>query len=303
MLVGAYYYAWYKDPWLHQTVRADDQPILREYRNSSYEDALLVQDHMAGVKSAAIDFVSVSWSPGQVCDHVLDGAREEGVKVTILYESLTRANRKKVLTAEEIPVVVSDMKAIAELVDNDAWLRIDGRPVIMLYVTRNYRAPEIFDAIRDAFDEDIFLVGDELFWKLSKPEKIQKFDAATAYNMYHPGKISGVTPEERAVSFLANARGMMIRNSEHCRAAGVPVWPVAMPGYDDTGVRPAENHLPLPRMNGKFFDQSLEDAMALVPPCVMITSFNEWYEDTQIEPASSYKGKYFQAIKRAKGIR
>ena len=140
MLVGAYYYAWYQAPWLDRTVRADDQPILREYRNSSYEDALLVQDHMAGVKFAAIDFVSVSWSPSQVCDHVLDGARAEGVKVTVLYESLTRSNQKKVLTADELPAVVSDMKEIAELVDDDAWLRIDGRPVIMLYVTRNYRA-------------------------------------------------------------------------------------------------------------------------------------------------------------------
>ena len=38
--------------------------------------------------------------------------------------------------------------------------------------------------------------------------------------------------------------------------------------------------------------------MAQDPDCMMVTSWNEFYEDTQIEPCSSYKDLYLNILKR-----
>jgi hypothetical protein len=300
MLIGCYYYAWYEGDWLDSTVRGDDPPVAGQYRNSSHEDMDVLVGHMRQIRDAGIDFVSVSWWPGNDQGAVLAAAAEIGVKVTFLYESLQRANHKKFLTMEELPAVLEDMKDVVDFMEEESWLRIDGRPVLMLYVTRNYRDPRMFDAIRDVLG-DVFLVGDELFWKLSKVEKVRRFDAATGYNMYHPGKFSGRTAEERSESFLLSSRAMMEENARLCREAGVGFWPVVMPGYDDSGVRPSEAHPSLSRLGGEFLKRSLDDALMFSPPCMMVTSFNEWYEDTQVEPAGSYGRSHLRAIRRARG--
>ncbi|MGK3746457.1 MAG: glycoprotein endo-alpha-1,2-mannosidase, partial [Bacillariaceae sp.] len=70
--------------------------------------------------------------------------------------------------------------------------------------------------------------------------------------------------------------------------------PSVKPGYNDRGVRLDKTKTPLSRRltpdspEGSFFDASLERAMQLTDinadNLLMVTSFNEWHEDTQIEP-------------------
>ena len=70
--------------------------------------------------------------------------------------------------------------------------------------------------------------------------------------------------------------------------------PSTIPGYNDRGVRLSENHPAIPRQfqpggeEGSFFSQALKRTVLpfIDPeiPMVLITSFNEWNEGTQIEP-------------------
>lgn len=300
MLIGAYYYAWYSGDWLGRTIRAEDPPALGEYDNTVRGEAPgkgAVADHFRQLRANGIDFVAMSWEPNRSYDHVYEAAQATGMKVTCLYESLIRSNEKNVLTRAEAPAVLGDMERVSEECEEPCWLRIDGKPVVMLYVTRQYREEKLFDDIRQELG-DVFLVGDELFWKEPKPERVGYFDALTAYNMYRPGKFDGETPEERAESFLENTSKMLRKHSWRCAELKVPFWPVAMPGYDDSGVRPG--HPSLSRLGGEFFERSLDCALSLTPDCIMVTSANEWYEDTQIEPAGSYGDKYLKIVKRKK---
>jgi hypothetical protein len=297
MLVGAYYYAWYSGDWLSRTIRKDDPPAMGEYDNTVRGPSPgtgPVAEHFRQLKSNGIDFVSVSWEPDRNYDHVYEAAQATGMKVTCLYESLIRANAKKFLTGSEEQIVREDMSRISDDTEEDCWLRMNGDPVVMLYVTRQYKEPRLFDAIREEI-EGAFIVGDDAFWKDLKPERIRLFDAVTAYNMYRPDRFSGDTPEERSESFLTNSARML---ESHARKCDGNFWPVAMPGYDDTGVRPGERHPSLSRLDGEFLERSLDCAANLQPACTMITSANEWYEDTQIEPAGSYGDKYLRIIKR-----
>jgi glycoprotein endo-alpha-1,2-mannosidase len=78
--------------------------------------------------------------------------------------------------------------------------------------------------------------------------------------------------------------------------SGYMYIPVASPGYNDRGVRYRQNHPPLSRRlsadsaEGSLFAYQLTKASELADPSMqnllVINSFNEWHEDTQIEPSA-----------------
>ncbi len=57
------------------------------------------------------------------------------------------------------------------------------------------------------------------------------------------------------------------------------------PGYIDTRIRPWNHVNTRDRGNGRYYDDSWRMSLAAKPDIVSITSFNEWHEGTQIEPA------------------
>ncbi len=61
--------------------------------------------------------------------------------------------------------------------------------------------------------------------------------------------------------------------------------PCVGPGYIDTRIRPWNASTTRWREEGAYYDRMFEAAVAAGPPVVGVTSFNEWHEGTQIEPA------------------
>jgi competence/damage-inducible protein CinA-like protein len=61
--------------------------------------------------------------------------------------------------------------------------------------------------------------------------------------------------------------------------------PSVGPGYIDLRIRPWNDVNTRDRQNGAYYDREFAAAIAVRPPIVSITSFNEWHEGTQIEPA------------------
>jgi len=297
MRIGAYYYAWYSGQWqwLRKTKRASDPPILGQYSNDVYGD--VVNEHMRMAKDAGIDFLAISWDPSSSYGHVIDAAKRNGMKVTALYESLSRATGEYLTVSKKShPYVLRDLESISEEFDEECWLRIDGKPVLIIYVSRNYEAPDdVFGEARKRIG-DIYLVGDEVFWGSSPdPNRCLVFDALTSYNWYQPQRFFPGSGKETCDSFLENIRKFL----GGCSLKR-PYWPVAMPGYDDSSVRPEANHLPIPRLDGYLLRRSLQDAAAMNPDVVCVTSFCEWYEDTQVEPAQSYGNLYLDILKEFK---
>ncbi|HLI55509.1 MAG TPA: hypothetical protein VKY26_00625, partial [Actinomycetota bacterium] len=77
----------------------------------------------------------------------------------------------------------------------------------------------------------------------------------------------------------------------------VPIVPDVIPGYNDRATRPTEHHPAIPReyspgapdgsLLQQMFDQVALPNVDPRAPIVMITSWNEWNEQTAIEPVSS----------------
>jgi len=61
--------------------------------------------------------------------------------------------------------------------------------------------------------------------------------------------------------------------------------PSVGPAYIDTRVRPWNDKNTRGREDGAYYDRMFEAALDAKVPLVSITSFNEWHEGTQIEPA------------------
>lgn len=61
----------------------------------------------------------------------------------------------------------------------------------------------------------------------------------------------------------------------------------AGPGYDDTRVRPWNDGARRSRDHGGYYGKMWEAALESRAEIVAVTSYNEWAEGTQIEPASA----------------
>jgi glycoprotein endo-alpha-1,2-mannosidase len=82
--------------------------------------------------------------------------------------------------------------------------------------------------------------------------------------------------------------GTFARLCAEARAAHLLCAPSVGPGYD--GRRAGEPPVGRPRRNGATYDGLWRAALAARPDIVTVTSFNEWGEGTQIEPARSRRG-------------
>ena len=71
-----------------------------------------------------------------------------------------------------------------------------------------------------------------------------------------------------------------------------------MPGYDDTHIAGRPGTFVVERGFGGYYWTTFTGAIASRPDWIVITSFNEWLEGTQIEPSESY-GDQFLNLTRA----
>jgi glycoprotein endo-alpha-1,2-mannosidase len=65
--------------------------------------------------------------------------------------------------------------------------------------------------------------------------------------------------------------------------------PSVGPGYIDTRIRPWNTGTTRSRDSGRYYDKMFEAAINCAPRFITITSYNEWHEGTQIEPAMPKK--------------
>jgi glycoprotein endo-alpha-1,2-mannosidase len=314
LTVGAYYYPWYGvngAQWDRGFVRSEldppELPLLGEYDSSA---PAVIAQHYAWAQSYGVDVFFCSWAgPGSYDDGVirndlLPSPARGPTQISILYESLQRlpvdANSLIQIDDAAIATMVSDFDYLARTyLTQPGYLRIDGRPVVVIYASRIFRG-KVAQAIRAirthleaVYGFDPYLIGDEVDWdRAPNRARIRLYDAITGYTPYSRNQPAGwpddtgyvVATEERMRQFRAVAASL-----------GVGFIPTALPGFDDLGVRPEDAHHVLPRALGpgepqdSTFTSSLALAGTLVDPSLdllTVTSWNEWNEDSQIEPTA-----------------
>ena len=300
VLVGAHYYPWYGVE-RHWGEGYKGEPLLSEYDS---RNPIVICRHIDWATGHGIDFFLVSWwGPGTYEDetlknYILKSPLIGSIKIAILYESLGRLKSSGgflyLSEAENQEVLIADFKYLEKTYFNHpSYLRINGKPVVELYLARAFRG-NVGEAISKLREEvDVYLLGDSVYWQSPQDssELIKYFDGLTSYNMH-----------TNVPSTLANFEELLRDKYREWRRAleteGVDFIPSAIPGFDDRAVR--TGNIPLPRSIERFREQ-LRIALEYSWPrkAVIITSFNEWHEYTSIEPSREYGTKYLEIVLEA----
>jgi hypothetical protein len=325
--VGAYYYLWYpsnfQKGYLREALVPPQRPELGLYDSLDPE---VVERHIAWCSRYGIDFLALDFWPGRrdsfrAIERGFLQARNIGdIRFCIFFETWMVAFDPPTGTIRFDTGTIRSMKqSLLEIArrwfDHPSYLRVDGRPVVVLYLSRIFcgdYARAVLETRRALRREghDVFLVGDEIFWegvrnraagrgvrKTSTPltGRIRLFDAVTAYNYYESGKSAHAGYAENS-RFFGDVGELLSRFRRAARGHAALV-PSVMPGYNDRGTRPAEAHYVIPRSFapgeglGSFFARCIERiGIPWMDPglsMILVTSFNEWNEDTSIEPVAA----------------
>lgn len=301
--IGAYYYPWYRAAdagetgWMSQALRGrlepKQLPSLGVYGSQNPE---VIGDHIGQSVRAGLDFWAVSWwGPGKrediaLREHILKHPEADKLKYAVLYES---AGRLGSMQDPKYDNLLDDFAYMKKTVfDHPAYLKIDGKPVVFIYLTRVYfrdRGLEPLAQLREKFP-DLYLVGDEVFGDRYHERHARLWDAVTAYDVYGQSmQRDGAT--QKAVDRLRANYEMAKRVAN---GVGAALIPGIAPGYNDRAVR--KGHEGRARAftdrenseEGDIFRAMIREvaiplADSKANHTVMVTSFNEWYEDTQIE--------------------
>ena len=275
----AFYYTWYSaDLWgLGKTSDAAAQPY-----NST--DPAAIARHVDQARASGIDGFVASWygPDGEANNQtqsnflqLLDIAAARGFRAAIDFETYSP------FFADAGDVASALQYAIGTLGQHPAYLRYAGKPVIFFWANNRF-SPEEWAAIRAQADpnHDSIWIAEGV-----TGQWLSVFDGLHLYN----------------VAWSADFAATAARFAKLTRDAG-KVWAAtAMPGWDDTRVPGRAGAYAKDRAGGQFYRDSFAGAAASNPDLLIITSFNEWVEGSQIEPSTSYGDLYLNLTRELAG--
>lgn len=292
--VLAFYYPWYGTPgrhghWVHwKDVRPDRHDIgsSRHYpakgAYDSYDPAIIDWQIDIARTNGVSGFICSWWGQHTFEDGalpvILDRADKQHFKISVYWETEPGKGRAQTEHA------VSDLVyLLSQYGTNRAFLKVNGKPVIFVYGRVMSQVPlqswrTIISRAR-ARAGDFLLIADGY-----KPVYARLFDGVHTYNI--AAAVAGKSPEAlRAFIAPRYARDVKLARTHGCISCLTVI-----PGYDDTKIR--KPGLKADRFDGQTYRTLWEEAIRAKPDWVLITSWNEWHEGSEIEPSFEDGTKY-----------
>ncbi|MCL5985278.1 MAG: glycoside hydrolase family 99-like domain-containing protein [Actinobacteria bacterium] len=280
-LVLAFYHNWYGSRygptgyWFHWNLNGhnpdNERSGRREIASPHYpslspekydsQDPDVLYTHVKQAISAGIDGFVVDWWGinhfEDVSFRLLLGVVEKNFpnfKLAILYDGHYAKDYKNGAG------MGAEFKYILNSYSNSPnYLKFEGRPVIMIWNAKSHKSSEWVDAYYSVADRGnvVFLTD---WWNYTSFS-----DGYTTYTNDSNGYLLNIDPTKI-------------------------VSETVMPGWDNTKV--VKNGVVIPRGSGGFYAQWWGKVYKNAPDFVVIASWNEWHEGSEIEPSLEYGDTY-----------
>ena len=311
--VHAFYYAWYGSPgvdgqwwhWNHEYIPPWDKNDHNVYPHGAHQppddvganfypqlgpyssrDPGVVSAHMAMMAGAGVGVLAVSWYPPGLADEhgpptdsiipsLLAAADQHGLQLCLHIEPYEGRNASNFREALEY--------VHQQYGSHPAYYKVKrGSRLLPLFY--------VYDSYRVTVDEWKKVLGSSGTLTVRKTELDALF-IGLVVEMKHRFDVKAAGFDGFYTYFAANgfSYGSTWKNwkslASYAYKNSLLFIPSVGPGYVDTRVRPWNSKNTHARRKGLYYETAWRTALAAPAKMVSITSFNEWHEGTQIEPA------------------
>jgi len=300
--VMAFYYMWYWTKFYsgfyrgwnylgHKPAKGDSCTANHPLKFYDSNDTKVIINHLKIAKESGIDTLIASWwgyksNFSKPFDKLLKLAEKSGVSIAPYIEVFKDHLESAI---DELDNFLDDYSKSKSL------LKIKNKPLLFIYG----KALSQFDysdwkLIINKFKDRALFIADT-----NDKSLLNLFDGAHNYSPFN-AIIRNVKPIDYYGGII-NA----------CKKSGKISCFTVTPGYDDRVLKRKHSikywiwrflnlklsEFYIPRFNGFTYKSLWDQALALKPDYVLITSFNEWHEGTEIEPSKEYGDYYLRLTK------
>jgi hypothetical protein len=270
----AFYYSWFdQTSWRRAKT---DYPLLGRYTS---DDPAVMRQQVRWAKAAGIDGFIVSWKDTPTNDRrlalLMQVARTEQFKLAMIYQGLD-FNRRPL----PIQRVAADLRYFETTYAPDrVFLRLGGKPLTVWSGTWAYSSADVARAVQPVRDSMLVLNTEKNLAGYTRLADITDGDA------YYWSSVNPATNTNYAAKLNELSRAI------HARG-GYWMAPFA-PGFD---ARKVGGSRTVERNNGAVLRTEYTTAVASSPDVLGLISWNEFSENSYVEPSQKYGHRYLQVL-------
>lgn len=271
--VLAYYYIWYNsNSWDRAKT---DLPLLGTYTS---DDLAVMRQHIREAKAAGIDGFIVSWKSTDVLNRRLrqlaQVAQQENFKLAIIYQGLDY-NRNPL----PITTVASDLDYFIQNFAGLPAFQLFSKPMVIWSGTWMFTTEEV-QQVSTSRRSNLLILASE-----RNLDGYTRLASLVDGNAYYWSSVNPTTFPGYQNKLDQMSQAVHDNN-------GLWIAPAA-PGFD---ARLVGGTTVVDRNNGDTFRIEINTAMASSPDALGIISWNEFSENSQIEPSQNYGSQYLDLL-------
>ena len=275
----AYYYIWF-DPQSWNRAKID-LPQLGKY---SSDDEAVMRQHIKWAKEAGIDGFIVGWKSTDKLDarleKLLSIADEENFEILMIYQALD-FNRNPL----KIDKISADLDEFITTYLHHSSLRVFAKPVMIWSGTWKFSDREIESVTKTRRNKLLFL---------GTAKNVKDYERVAAWldgNAYYWSSVNVDTNAGYEFKLNDMADAIHARN-------GLWIAPAA-PGFDARLVGGTKS---IDRKNGATLQLQMSAAGSASPDVIGLISWNEFSENSYVEPSKKYGRRYLDVLKAIRGV-
>jgi hypothetical protein len=269
----AYYYIWF-DPKSWDRAKTDI-PLLGPY---SSDDRKIMQQHIRWAKAAGIKGFIVSWKSSETLNRrlkqLIEVANEEDFKLLIIYQGLDFTRNP--IAADRIG---ADLDYFIQQFANNKAFSLFDRPVVIWSGTWKYSHEDVAK-VTEARRKRLLILASE-----RSPEAYQRLANVVDGDAYYWSSVNPAT--------FPNYQAKLDTMAQAIHAnSGLWFAPAAV-GFD---ARLIGGTKVVDRKDGQTLRTQLNAALQSSPDAVGLISWNEFSENSYVEPSRTYGKRYLDVL-------